>query len=353
MNSKILTLQNELKKNSIDEIVVSDFYNLKYFANVIVHAGERLLALIVNQNDKPTLIANKLFNVSESEDYNIIWYDDIEDSVAILSKYLTGKTVAIDDKWPSGFLIRLLNNYQAKFVSGSILITHIRSIKNEEERELMRISSKKNDKVMNQIVPFLKVGVTENEIHDKLTEMFAKEFGGSSFDAIVAFGPNGADPHHMSDDTVLKEGDMIIIDMGGDYKGYMSDMTRTYFCGENTKFEEIYDICHKANLAAEAMIKPGVKYCEIDKAARSVIEEAGYGKYFTHRTGHGIGLEVHEGYDVSSVDEVVVEEGMCFSIEPGIYLTGFNGVRVEDLVMVTKDGCEVLNSFTKEKTYVG
>ena len=160
---------------------------------------------------------------------------------------------------------------------------------------------------------------------------------------------NAADPHHENDDTPLRKGDCVLIDMGCVYKGYCSDMTRTFFY-EGILEEEIkvYEIVKKANEAAEAMIKPGVKLSDIDKCARKVISDEGYGKYFTHRLGHFIGRDVHEYGDVSSVNEMEVEEGMIFSIEPGIYLEGNFGVRVEDLVMVTKDRCQVLNSFTKD-----
>ncbi|MCR5067928.1 MAG: M24 family metallopeptidase, partial [Erysipelotrichaceae bacterium] len=168
---------------------------------------------------------------------------------------------------------------------------------------------------------------------------------------IVAFGKNAADPHHMSDDTVLQEHQQVLIDMGSHYKGYCSDMTRTFLQKDDPKTEEIYDIVLKANLAAEAAVRPGVRFCDVDRAARKVIEDAGYGPYFTHRTGHGIGLEVHEPYDVSSSDEMIIQEGMCFSIEPGIYLPGETGVRIEDLVICGSDGAIVLNHFSKEKQY--
>ena len=125
-------------------------------------------------------------------------------------------------------------------------------------------------------------------------------------------------------------------------------MTRTYFVGQNS-MEEVYETVRRANLAGIAAVKPGVRFCDIDRACRQVIEEAGYGPYFIHRTGHGIGLSVHEPFDVSAVDEIIVEEGMCFSIEPGIYLPGVGGVRIEDLVLVTSDGCEVLNHDPKDQ----
>ena len=152
----------------------------------------------------------------------------------------------------------------------------------------------------------------------------------------------------MPVNRTLKEGEAVVVDMGCVIDGYCSDMTRTFFVGYNSE-KEIYDLVLKANLAAEAMIKPGVRFKDIDKAARQVIEEACYGQYFIHRLGHGIGMEVHEPFDVSATNDMIVEEGMCFSIEPGIYIKDRIGIRIEDLVLVTSDGVEVLNKYPKDQ----
>ena len=149
-----------------------------------------------------------------------------------------------------------------------------------------------------------------------------------------------------SNDTELKRGDVVLFDIGGRHRNYCSDMTRTFFWGEPDKeTARIYDIVRRANEAAEALIAPGVRMCDLDRAARDVIEDAGYGEYFTHRLGHSIGLQDHEPGDVSLVNEQVVELGMTFSIEPGIYLPGRTGIRIEDLVLVTENGVEILNAY--------
>jgi len=172
---------------------------------------------------------------------------------------------------------------------------------------------------------------------------------GFSFSPIVAYGANAADPHHDSDSSKVQRGKNVIFDIGGVRKHYCSDMTRTVFYKEvSDEHKAVYNLVREANLTAIDKVKPGVRFCDIDKAARDVIENAGYGKYFTHRTGHSIGIEVHDFGEVSSVNTEEVAPGMIFSIEPGIYLSGDIGVRIEDLVLVTETGVEVLNKFTKD-----
>ena len=211
----------------------------------------------------------------------------------------------------------------------------------------MRTASHINDLVNEEAKHYVKAGMTERQVAEFIDARFrAHGCEGPSFTTIVSFGANAADPHHEPDDTVLKEGDCVLFDMGCVKDRYCSDMTRTWFCGQPTeKQAAVHDLVRRANEAAEALIAPGVRMCDLDRAARDVIEDAGYGKYFTHRLGHSIGLQDHEPGDVSLVNEQVVEPGMTFSIEPGIYLPGRTGVRIEDLCLVTESGVEILNAY--------
>ena len=228
---------------------------------------------------------------------------------------------------------------------GSAPVDDARMCKDAEELSAMRESSRLNDKVLEKLMSTVRAGETERQLAERYVEI-ARSMGaaGYSFKPLVCFGANCAEPHHDSDDTPLKEGDSIIFDVGLDLNHAMSDMTRTMFFGAPTgEMKRVYELVRRANLAGKAAVKPGARLCDVDNAARRVIEEAGYGEYFIHRTGHGIGLEVHEPPDVSAACERPLEPGMIFSIEPGIYLSGKFGVRIEDLVTVTQDGCEVLN----------
>ena len=218
----------------------------------------------------------------------------------------------------------------------------------------MRAASAANDAGMAQFKSLVHEGVTERAVAAQLEEIY-QGLGaqGHSFSPIVSFGANAADPHHEPDGTRLKRGDTVLFDVGCRKDEYCSDMTRTFFFGEaSDEQRHVYEVVRQANEAGKAAVRPGARFCDIDAAARKVIEDAGYGQYFTHRLGHQIGLDVHEPGDVSSVNEEQVAPGMCFSIEPGIYLPGRFGVRIEDLVIVTEDGCEVLNAYPRELSII-
>ena len=244
----------------------------------------------------------------------------------------------------------LVSELAAGFVNSSLAVDKTRAVKDEEEKEKMRSASAVNDAAMARLRALVHAGVTEREIRDQLLGIY-QELGaqGFSFTPLVAFGANAADPHHEPDDTVLREGDCVLFDVGCVKDGYCSDMTRTfYYKSVSDHCREVYETTRAANEAAVALIRPGVRLCDIDKAARDLITEKGYGPAFNHRLGHFIGLTDHEYGDVSSAFDWEVEPGMIFSIEPGIYLVGDTGVRVEDLVMVTEDGVELLNHYSHD-----
>ncbi|MCF0113790.1 MAG: aminopeptidase P family protein [Erysipelotrichaceae bacterium] len=349
---RINNLQQLLIDKHTDACLISDPDCMHYFIQKKFHCGERMVVLLIKKTGKPVLFLNKMFPCEPTELFDLVNFDDTEDAVAILAKYVEG-TIAIDKTWNAGFLLKLMSYLpEAKFINATEYSDLIRSIKSEEELEKMREASRLNDKVMERVKTLIKVGKTEAQLRDEIDAAFLEiAHSTPSFETIVAFKENGANPHAEPSDKVLEEGMGIIIDMGCKYENYCSDMTRTFFLKENT-MKEVYDTVLKANLAGIAAVKPGVRFKDIDHAARKVIEEAGYGEYFIHRLGHGIGLSVHEPYDVSATDEIIVQPGMCFSIEPGIYLPGIGGVRIEDLVVCTKDGVEVLNHYPKDNEIV-
>lgn len=347
----------EMEKQGISQMLVSDPVAIFYLIDKWIHPGERMLVLYLNVDGNHKIFINELFPVQDDLGIEKIWFKDTDEPVEILSKYVEReKTIGIDKNWPARFLLELMERSgSSSFVNGSHIIDSIRMIKDEREINFMREASRINDLAMEQTISLIGHEYTEKNMEQRLINIY-EELGatGPSFEPIFAYGDNGADPHHEPDNSKLKEGDSIIIDIGCKKSSYCSDMTRTVFYKSvSHKASEVYNIVKEANEKAISMIKPGVRFCDIDAAARAYIEEKGYGEFFTHRTGHSIGIEVHEHGDVSSVNRDTVMPGMIFSIEPGIYISGEFGVRIEDLVLVTEDGCEVLNKLNKELTIVG
>lgn len=345
-----------MKEADLDYLLISEPSSIDYLIDFVNNPGERMYVLMLGANGEHKLFFNKLFFVEKDLGIEIIWHSDTDDAVqTIVDNMKNPKTIGVDKHWTANFLLSLMEKLPAvKFINGSKCVDEVRMIKDQEEQALMIKASQINDQAMGEVIKQVALGLSESEAADKLSEIYSRFGGdGNSFDAIIAYGPNGANPHHDNDDSHLKPGDSIIIDMGCKYKGYCSDMTRTVFYQEvSEEAKKVYELVKLANETAEAMIKPGVRLCDIDKAARDLISEAGYGKEFNHRLGHFIGKDVHEYGDVSVNFDLEVQEGMIFSIEPGVYLPGKFGVRVEDLVMVTKDGCKVLNSYSKDLTII-
>lgn len=342
----ISRLVDRMLIKGIDTALISDPRAILYFTGTRFSPGERLLALVVKRDGSSVLFVNQLFPC-EMQEIPIVRYSDAQDGVAMLAQLLEG-TVAVDKSFPARFLLPLLEkNPHLKLTVGTV-IDEVKAIKTAEEQQKMAEASRRNDAVMAKVASLIQVGKSEAALRDEIDALFRACSQGNSFDTIVAYGDHAADPHGIPGDRVLKEGEAVVVDMGCIVDGYCSDMTRTFFVGRNTE-QEIYDTVRKANLAGIAAVRPGIPFKAIDLAARKVIEDAGYGEYFIHRLGHGIGMEVHEPFDVSATDEVIVQEGMCFSIEPGIYIPGRVGIRIEDLVCVTKDGCRVLNSYPKDR----
>ena len=341
-----------MKEAGLDYLLISEPSSIDYLIDYVNNPGERMYVLMLGTKGDHKLFFNKLFFVDKDLGIDIVWHSDVDDATqTIVDNLKDAKKIGVDKHWSANFLLDLMEKLpDVKFVNGSKCVDYKRMVKDDHEQQLMIEASRINDQAIHEVIHQVSLGLSELEVAAKLGDIYSK-FGGEgiSFDAIIAYGANGANPHHENDDSRLKPGDSIIIDMGCKYQGYCSDMTRTVFYKEvSQEAKEVYELVKAANEAAEAMIKPGVRLCDIDKTARDLITKAGYGKEFNHRLGHFIGKDVHEYGDVSVNFDLEVQEGMIFSIEPGVYLPGKFGVRIEDLVLVTKDGCKVLNSYTKD-----
>jgi Xaa-Pro dipeptidase len=238
----------------------------------------------------------------------------------------------------------------AEFVDVSESINKARMIKDEKEIEIMRKACQIVSEVALEVQDFIKVGVREYEVAAELSYLMQKKGAtGPSFDTISSFAENTAEPHYTAGDVVLKKGDFVLMDYGAKYKRYCSDITRTYICGEVTeKHKDLYETVAKSQQMALDMIKPGVNGKDIHQAVYDYLESTKYKGMFTHSTGHSIGLSVHDNSALTKEVDLILEENMVFTVEPGLYIPGFGGVRIEDDVRVTSDGVEILTPATKD-----
>ena len=347
-----------MERLTCDQLLVSDPLSIYYLCERMIHPGERFLGLLLRRNAEPILYINELFRFDEDLGVEKKYFSDIDDVAELVGKDTDHHSpLGVDKILPARFLLPFMEKgIASSFVNGSLAVDHTRAVKDQSEIELMRESSRINDAAMEQFKGLIHDGVSEKEVAEKVMDIY-RSLGaeGLSFPAIVAFGVNAADPHHMPDDTVVKEGDAVLFDVGCVYHGYCSDMTRTFFYrkGPSAKQEEIYNLVRNACESAEEYVRPGRRLCDIDSIARDIITQGGYGPDFTHRLGHFIGMEDHEYGDVSQGFKDEVCAGNIFSIEPGIYHPSVLGCRIEDLILVTEDGHEVLNHYPRDIEIIG
>ena len=283
--------------------------------------------------------------------FDIRQYQTMTDTLAELVDLLGIRQIAFEaDHVTHSDAQELAEKVPVDWVSTTGLVSKLRWVKDEREIEHIAKAAAIADEALAEIMPMIKAGVTEREIALEL-EFAMKRRGseGFAFNSIIASGPNGALPHAVPTDRRLVDGDFLVMDFGAVWQGYRSDMTRTLVIGTPTeKHREIYEITLEAQLAGLAAVAPGKTGAEVDQVSRDVITRAGYGDMFGHGLGHGVGLAIHEGPTLSKRGQDPLAPGMVVTVEPGIYLPGWGGVRIEDLVVVTEDGCRILSSTTKE-----
>lgn len=349
-NARLRRVTARMKEAGLDQILVTATTSLFYLTGHWVEPHERMIALLLDAGGSAVLFGNEIFGLTSQPGLPFVAHKDGDDPVAQLAQAVKPGKLGIDKFWYSKFLIGLMTHRPDVVpVHGSDPVDVTRMTKDDQERAAMRHSSAMNDQVVAAAIAALRPGVRENELAALVNREFLARGADCEGTQLVCFGPNGADPHHSGDATVLKPGDSVIFDIFTPISRYWCDMTRTVFYQEvSDRQRQVYELVRRANEAAEAAARPGVPLSELDGIARKVITDGGFGPYFTHRLGHGCGIDCHEPPDVSGASDAVCAPGMVFSVEPGIYLPGEFGVRIEDLVMVTEDGCEVLNKYPKE-----
>jgi len=365
--SRLDRLVASLRTSGLAAVALNPGPTLTYLTGLSFHLMERPVVLLASPDKDPVIVLPELelpkvdqfpYKVrafAYGEDPSA-WDDAFRRAVQSLG--LDGKRIGVEPRQ-----MRLLEFRHVKagapeadFPDASELLAGLRIKKDKAEVDAMRTAVRIAQDALQATIPTIKIGMTERELASELVVQLFKHGSDPElpFAPIVSAGPNSANPHASPTDRKLQVGDLLVVDWGAAHQGYISDLTRTFAVGEvEEEYKEIHTIAQAANAAGRAAAKPGVPCANVDKAAREVIEKAGYGKYFTHRTGHGIGMEGHEDPYMRGDNMQILEPGMAFTVEPGIYLPDRNGVRIEDNVVITETGADVLSDMPREIKVVG
>lgn len=356
---RIVRLQSTLRRKKIDALLISQPDNRRYLSGYTatdhgIHESSGFLLIPASSN--PYLLTDSRFSLQAEDEAFLFQIELYPKGLLPLLEKLTARLGIRTLGFESEYLLHsTFLKLEAMAKKGGLvlkpqtgLVEAMRIVKTEEELTLLRKSTQLNEKVFQSVFNTIEPGMTEREIALAL-ELTMREMGAEapSFDTIVAFGTNAARPHAVPTDRELRAGDLVLIDMGLVYKGYCSDMTRTFVAGKpDPIFLDRHRLVRRAMLAGIGAIRAGVTGATVDRAARQVIIDAGHGDHFGHALGHGVGLAVHEEPRLSVRNRKQLQAGMVVTVEPGIYLSEWGGIRLENMVIVGEDGCEVINQDT-------
>jgi Xaa-Pro dipeptidase len=362
LKSRLSRLDQLMASTKIDAIVLNPGPSLVYLTGLHFHLMERPTVFVYQRGESPLLILPELesaklagieisLSVHTFGDDPSTWQGVFDQA---LSKWKNNRlNVGVEPNRLRFLELEYLHKAApgANFVSGDSIVSVLRSQKDAHEIECMRKAVQIAQKALLATLPYIKPGVTEQALASELIIQLYK--AGSSpelpFMPIIASGPNSANPHAVPTSRKLQKGDFLVIDWGAAYDDYCSDLTRTFAMGEPApELLEIYNAVQAANAAGRAAGKPGLPAGAVDDVTRRVINQAGFGSYFTHRTGHGLGMEAHEQPYMFAGNPLELAAGMTYTVEPGIYLPGKGGVRIEDNIAVTETGCESLSDMPRD-----
>lgn len=366
-HSRFDKLNASLRTSDLDAVILNPGPTLTHLTGLHFHLMERPVVLLYAKDQDPAIVLPELeLQKVASLPYKLQVFPYPENPSEWDSAFrratqalgLDGKRIGVEPRQ-----LRLLEfRYvragapESDYPDASEVLSSLRLRKDQTEVEAMRRAVKIAQDALEATIPLIKIGMTEKELSSELVVQLLKHGSDPEmpFAPIVSGGPNAANPHASPSERKLQGGDLLVVDWGATYDGYISDLTRTFAVGEvDDEYKKIHEIVQEANAAGRAAGKPGVPCANVDKAARDVIESAGYGEFFTHRTGHGIGMEGHEEPYMRGDNMQLLEPGMAFTVEPGIYLPNRNGVRIEDNVVITETGADVLSDMPREIRVVG
>lgn len=357
VGTRLAALRHSMAQAGVDLLAIGPGSHMQWVLGYHPHADERPCLLLISAKGEAFLMpALNAEGTREHTDIRFFeWADDIGPKAALAEALnqigaQSAGSVALDETMRADFALLLLDALPAgtrhSFTEATLGALRMR--KEPRECDLLRMNAAIADRAMLAGFEALRPGMTESELAAIIRAHFASEGAEPQF-WIVGSGGNGAFPHHQSGDTVIQDGDAVVVDIGGRKNGYPSDITRMMLPGRAPEgYHEVHSIVERAVQAAMAAARPGVRAREVDAAARDVITEAGYGPWFVHRTGHGMGIDGHEPPFISAASDTILDEGMVFSIEPGIYLPGRFGIRLEDIVILRHDGPEILSTLPRD-----
>jgi Xaa-Pro aminopeptidase len=350
---RLTRAQSATRVAGLDALLITPGATLRYLTGYDAIPLERLTCLLIPSDGDIVLVAPGLevaaamaSPVGQGGIQVLGWAETANPYAMVASLLPSARRVALDDQMAASKVLQLRTAMpEAEQSLAGTVLRELRMIKSADEIKALRHAGAAIDRVHARMNDWLRAGRTEREVGSDIAAAIVEE-GHSRVDfVIVGSGPNGASPHHELSDRVIERGDPVVVDIGGTMpSGYCSDSTRTYCVGHvPDDFMKYYGVLQRAQAAAVAQVRPGVTAESVDAAARQPLVDAGFGEQFIHRTGHGIGLETHEEPYIVTGNTETIRPGMAFSVEPGVYFSGLHGARIEDIVVVTEDGVELLN----------
>jgi Xaa-Pro dipeptidase len=365
--SRQARLTTALPTDGLDALVLNPGPSLIYLTGLHFHLMERPVVVIFTNDQPPTIILPELEIAKlASLPFQVQAFTYNDDPANWSKTYrqaaqatrLDSRRIGVEPARLRVLELRFLEAAapQAQFISAEASLASLRMRKETSEVAAMRKAVDIAQRALQDTLPHVRQGMTEHELASELTLQLLRAGSDSEmpFTPIVSSGPNSANPHATPSQRPLSPGDLLVIDWGASYQGYLSDLTRTFAVGDvRPELGKIANLVHEANTAGRLACNPGIPAGEVDRAGRSVIEAAGYGKYFTHRIGHGLGMEGHEEPYIHPNNPLTLEPGMTFTVEPGVYLPNDNGVRIEDDMVITETGAESLSDLPRELKVLG
>ena len=348
-----------MKKEGFDCLAIVPGPNLFYITSVNFHLSERPVVLFIEEDNLTFILPELEIQKLSGLDVISLTYSDVSGPQSAFDIFLKDKNfekVGVESRLIRHLELNLIDTNHSEIVDSMFLFANLRTVKSDYEIQMVEKAVEISEKSFNLIAHKLNSGISEKEFASQLVIELLSNGSESElpFSPIVASGANAANPHHFPSDKVIEENELVIVDWGANNKGYFSDITRTFATGKNidSRLLDAYESVRLANIAAREKSEDGVTAGEVDLAARSIIDQKGFGEYFIHRTGHGLGLEIHEEPNIKQNDDFVLKNGNLFTVEPGIYIPKLGGIRIEDDVLIESGKSRSLTTLSRDLVYL-